>query len=239
VGLTVSSTFTGSTGTLECAKLSCMPEQRKQIDWTAVRAMAESGMPLREIARRLGIPSGTVLARSSREHWNISAILGKGRKAQTSKAQLVVTNQTLQAGRDYFRDASALSRANQASACLTASEYFAAMNGSQLEQSAQPWSASVKNSERVFAWNQQSEQEKERIAELHLKVLQLEPRHMFFAQLLYVEGKFQTDNDEQAYWNNPQEYFSSLPPHEQQRLNLAWIDETQQKVNSRNDSQSD
>jgi hypothetical protein len=182
--------------------------------------MAESGMPLREIARRLGFPAGTVLARSSRERWNISAIHGTGRKPETSKAQLAVTNQTLQAGRDYFGDASALSRANLAKSCVTASEHFAGMNGPQLAEHHQPWATSVRNSERVFGWDQ-AEQEKERMAKLHLQILQMDPKYFFFA----AQSSFQSDGDEQAYWDNPQQYFAALPPHEQMRLNQAYIEQ--------------
>ena len=37
--------------------------------WAEIRTAYASGIGLREIARNMGIPEGTVLARASREHW--------------------------------------------------------------------------------------------------------------------------------------------------------------------------
>ena len=37
--------------------------------WAEIRTAYASGIGLREIARNMGIPAGTVLARASREHW--------------------------------------------------------------------------------------------------------------------------------------------------------------------------
>jgi len=37
--------------------------------WEQVKVAHASGIGLREIARNMGIPEGTVLARASREHW--------------------------------------------------------------------------------------------------------------------------------------------------------------------------
>ena len=47
-------------------------------DWAEIRTAHASGIGLRELARNMGIPAGTVLARSKREGWT--------RQIQTAKA---------------------------------------------------------------------------------------------------------------------------------------------------------
>jgi hypothetical protein len=37
--------------------------------WAEIRTAYASGIPLREIARNMGVPEGTVLARANREGW--------------------------------------------------------------------------------------------------------------------------------------------------------------------------
>jgi uncharacterized protein YjcR len=46
--------------------------------WAEIRTAYASGIGLREIARNMGIPEGTVLARAKREHWT--------REIQSAKA---------------------------------------------------------------------------------------------------------------------------------------------------------
>jgi hypothetical protein len=75
---------------------------KPQIDWGLVRGMAVSGIPLREIARQLGIPAGTVLWHSKNEGWGIAQKFGHdphpSRVSCSRKAQLkLAADQTAQA----------------------------------------------------------------------------------------------------------------------------------------------
>lgn len=170
-----------------------MPKPQTEVNWPALRALAESGIPLRQLARRLNVPAGTVLARSKREAWQIKKIQAplKAEKAQAIKNANAITAKTLAAGRDYLRDLSTLSRVNQAKACAVASSHFANMNGQQLEEKALPWSASVKNTERVFGWNQQPENQTQ--LTVNVALLSLTPFEFFCFNDLANQGKLPLD----------------------------------------------
>ena len=47
-----------------------MSKRLTQYEWEQVRTAHASGLGLREIARSMGIPDGTVLARAKRENWS-------------------------------------------------------------------------------------------------------------------------------------------------------------------------
>lgn len=46
-----------------------MPKRLTHNEWQQVRTAHASGLGLRELARNMGIPAGTILARSKREGW--------------------------------------------------------------------------------------------------------------------------------------------------------------------------
>jgi hypothetical protein len=66
--------------TTRAGQPSCPQSPRKlpNSTWAEIRTAHASGIGLREIARSMGIPAGTVLARSKREGWT--------RQIQTAKA---------------------------------------------------------------------------------------------------------------------------------------------------------
>ena len=82
-----------------------MARQSKKIDWGAVHALASSGIPLRELARRLNIPASTVLQRAKRGGWNISALHGSSpaKRHQKTLEANELSRQTVQVGRDFSR----------------------------------------------------------------------------------------------------------------------------------------
>jgi len=44
-----------------------------QSTWQEIQTAYAGGVPLREIARKMGIPSGTILSRAKRENWTLKA----------------------------------------------------------------------------------------------------------------------------------------------------------------------
>lgn len=130
-----------------------MAKGKKAICWPVIQALAEQGEPLRELAKRLAIPVGTVLARSSREKWRIGRRQRRGRKPERSEAERAAINETLQAGRDYFAQSGQLSRANLAQAAVAASAFLAAMKGEEILENSQNFkNVTGALSRDIFGW---------------------------------------------------------------------------------------
>ena len=192
-----------------------MPKPQYQVNWDVLRTQAEQGVPLRELARRCGIPIGTVLARASRQHWQIRTLHGAGRRPEVSTQTRAIAQKTSQAGHDYFRQLGLATKFRQAQACHTAADHFASMNGQQLEDKSLPWTNSVKNAERVFSWNQEPESQKQLI--MNVEVLALTPFELFCFNELVNQGKLQPDSPEKTY-----RVLESLPTAERELLRGAF-----------------
>ena len=81
--------------------------KRVDVDW-AFRALVVSGLSIREVARRLGVGLGTALRKAQIQNWGIAKLHGRKNstpKPVTSKEMLARTERTLQAGKDFFREA--------------------------------------------------------------------------------------------------------------------------------------
>lgn len=52
------------------------PNKRKyaHVDWVAIRQLVQQGLTLKQISEATGIKRNTLMARSTREHWNVMAI---------------------------------------------------------------------------------------------------------------------------------------------------------------------
>jgi hypothetical protein len=143
----------------------------KKIDWGAVQALATSGIPLRELARRLNIPASTVLQRAKRGGWNIAQLHGSSpaqRHRKTLEAN-ALSRQTVQVGRDFFQDAALLTRFNLARATANASAALAKLNPQELVDRHQALSNISKSAASTFGWNT------EHNAAPNLNLLDLEP----------------------------------------------------------------
>ncbi len=57
--------------------------------WAEIRTAYASGIGLRELARNMGIPAGTVLARSKREGWRYCYRPWSDRHRQSAPAMLL------------------------------------------------------------------------------------------------------------------------------------------------------
>ena len=127
----------------------------KKIDWGAVQALATSGVPLREIARRLGINQNTVLQRARRGGWKISQLHGPRNTRQQRQASQAneLSRQVVQVGRDYFQDAALLTTFNLARATANASAALAKLNPQELVDRHQALSNISKSAASTFGWN--------------------------------------------------------------------------------------
>lgn len=193
-----------------------MPKPQYQVNWDILRSQAEQGVPLRELARRCGVPIGTVLARASRGRWRIRSLHGTGRRPETSAKARAITEKTLQTGHDYFTQLGLVTKFKQAQACHTAADHFANMNGEALEQNSLPWTNSVKNAERVFSWNQQPEDQKH--LTVNLQLLSITPFQLFCYSELTKQGKLPHD----ASYEDIPSVIDSLPIDERDHLTQAF-----------------
>ena len=68
-----------------------MPRKLPNSTWAEIRTAHASGIGLREIARNMGIPAGTILARSKREGWSrrIEAAKSIARRSSPSPVAVV------------------------------------------------------------------------------------------------------------------------------------------------------
>ena len=132
-----------------------MARQSKKIDWSAVHALASSGVPLRELARRLNIPASTVLQRAKRGGWNISALHGSSpaKRHQKTLEANELSRQTVQVGRDFFQDAALLTRFNLARATANASTHLASMPAQELVDRHHALANLSKSAAATFGWN--------------------------------------------------------------------------------------
>jgi uncharacterized protein YjcR len=132
-----------------------MARQSKKVDWSAVQALATSGIPLRELARRLNIPASTVLQRAKRGGWNISALHGSSPAKRHQKALEAneLSRQTVQVGRDFFQDAALLTRFNLARATANVSTHLASMPAQELVDRHHAFSNFSKSASLVFGWD--------------------------------------------------------------------------------------
>ena len=181
----------------------------KKIDWGAVQALATSGIPLRELARRLNIPASTVLQRAKRGGWNISALHGSSPAQRKRKALEAreLSRQTVQVGRDFFQDAALLTRFNLARATANASGALAKLNPQELVDRHQALSNISKSAASTFGWNT------DRNSAPHFNLLDLEPYQLELWAQREREG---------LPLQQIEHYLLSLSPEDKGRLQADW-----------------
>jgi hypothetical protein len=127
------------------------------IDWAVARGMALSGIPLREIARQLGIPPSTVTSRASREAWKISANFGPTNSNHVPLAirqdLAAASAHTAQAAINSLREKNSKSRHALASATLKASQHLENLDGKKLVKHSDKLEKVVRSASKVFGWS--------------------------------------------------------------------------------------
>src|SRR5215470_6274788 len=101
-----------------------MPK-RVEVDWSAFRALVVSGMSIREVARRLGVNQNTALRKAQTQKWGITEL-------RRPRQALARTEFTVQAGKDFFRQADGKTKVNLAKAVVRASKTLSDLPGQQI-----------------------------------------------------------------------------------------------------------
>lgn len=131
---------------------------KPQIDWNAIRVMAfSSGLSLREIARQLHIPPGSLFARASREGWGVSKTFGP---TGSTKIPLATKKQlrdsaalSAQAAVDSFHNKSFRSRLASAVIIEKIVQHLQALEPEQLLDRYKQIESVVRSADKTFAWS--------------------------------------------------------------------------------------
>jgi hypothetical protein len=120
--------------------------KKLDVDWGAFRALVVSGLSIREVARRLGISQSTALRKAQTQKWGITEL-------RRPKQALACTERTVQAGKDFFREADGKTKFHLAKAVVKASKTFGDMPGEQIIESHQALTSVAKTASTVFRWD--------------------------------------------------------------------------------------
>jgi hypothetical protein len=127
--------------------------KRVDVDWGAFRALVVSGLSIREVARRLGVNETTALKTASRQKWGIAQLHGRGHQPDTSKKMFARTERTLQAGKEFYREADGKTKFHLAKAVVSASKTLSDMPGEQIIENHQALHSVAKTASSVFHWD--------------------------------------------------------------------------------------
>jgi transposase-like protein len=130
--------------------------KRVDVDWAAFRALVVSGLSIREVARRLGVAPGTALRKAQIQNWGIAKLHGRKNstsKPAASKEMLQRTERTIQAGKDFFKEADGKTKFHLAKAVVSASQALSNMSGPELIDKHQALQSVAKTAAGVFHWD--------------------------------------------------------------------------------------
>jgi hypothetical protein len=127
--------------------------KKVDVDWSAFRALVVSGLSIREVARRLGVNPNTALSKAKSQNWGIAQLHGRGERPATSSESLARTERTIQAGKDFFREADGKTKFHLAKAVVSASKTLSDMPGTELVDKHQALTGVAKTAAQVFRWD--------------------------------------------------------------------------------------
>jgi hypothetical protein len=118
------------------------------IDWSLLRVMACSGVPLRQIARRYGLAPGTILSRAKRENWQIRAI-SKGRNV----AAQPIIKKAVEVSNDYIRTNGERCRIALSNCLAKGTTYLQNQPGAEIVENHAAVEGFAKAGDKVFGWS--------------------------------------------------------------------------------------
>jgi hypothetical protein len=127
--------------------------KRVDVDWVAFRALVVSGLSIREVARRLGVAPGTALRKAQIQNWGIAKLHGRKNCTPKPVASKEMLERTLQAGKDFLREANGQTKFHLAKAALAASQTLSDMPGPELVDKHQALASVAKTASQVFNWD--------------------------------------------------------------------------------------
>jgi hypothetical protein len=126
--------------------------KKVDVDWAAFRGLVVSGLPIREVARRLGVNPNTALSKAKSQNWGIAQLHGRGERPAASKQALARTERTVAAGKEYFRESDGKTKFNLAKAVVRASKTLSDLPGEKIIDNHQALHSVAKTAAGVFHW---------------------------------------------------------------------------------------
>jgi hypothetical protein len=116
------------------------------------KVLALQGIPLREIARRLGRSANTVLSRAHRGEWEV-------RETQTTAAQIVEQSaqNVIRIGADYVRESGRRSRVALSNCVLKAAGHLESLEPPEIVERHQAVEGITRAADRLHGWSSKAE----------------------------------------------------------------------------------